>query len=84
MYEQIADELLQILNSKNLDDEALVAIMSDVLLNIGLSKTGANISSLDEVLPFISEYKQQHGETIPGAFIASGLLMQTWLLPKDD
>lgn len=76
--EEIADQIIDLLNNFTLPTKEIVGIIADVLINIGLSKTGAKIENYNQVIEFLKDHRAIHGETTENALIAQGLLMQTW------
>ncbi len=82
--EQIADEIIELLGNHSLPTKEIVGIIADVLINIGLSKTGAKVQSYDQVLAFLKDHRSKYGETTDNALIAQGLLMQTWYLKNKE
>lgn len=82
--EEIADQIIDLLNNFTPSTKEIVGIIADVLINIGLSKTGAKIENYDQVIEFLKEHRATHGETIENALIAQGLLMQTWYVSTKE
>ena len=77
--EQLADQFIDLLNKHILTTRELIGVIADILINIGLSKTGADeVDAYEKVLEHLVAHRKQHGETPENALIAQGLLMQTW------
>jgi hypothetical protein len=65
-----------------LTTKEIIGIFADVLINIGLSKTGAESISYQELVDYLHQHRKTYGETPENALIAQGLLMQTWYSNK--